>query len=704
MRSSGGEVEQSDVFEAPGCSEDDVQRALLTVAVLDYDDGDDEFTEGIQEQLDVVTTWWSTTGPLPAFRQYFPDEPLQTRNDVEDYLRKHNVREMSGHALVVFVTGHGVAGASRSHYLQLPGSAKNRNLATSVRTTDIVVTALDSHVDNVLVIVNTCYAGQINAELAALWADISPQRRESCQLDVLVTCGHDKPTQVRRFSGLLRDAFDRLRTNAGVTTPHLSVVEFMAEFERGLKTQQARKQHRLHRLIDGSGTLAPTPCIPNPGYRHVRESIVGSDGQAISAGDGYWFDRATGRIQDDDVGWYFQGRDRLNRKVTSFLDGSRSRGVLMVTGVAGSGKSAVLARAVVLSDPDFRQQPICKTVLEAVPPDSVPPVSSVTAAVLARHKSAAEVAADILTALGGTPEVPGSTRDPVIVWTRQITGILRTRIGQTSIIVDGLDETDERYRIVNDVLAPLSEFCAPVLPFVPDQHREHIAAPGGLCLLIGVRSSRPVTAEVTASFVMEERGLLEMLRELFPTAETERTDDKNSEGDIVRYLAALMADGKRPKAAQKAAVLVAPQVWPSFIDARIAGEQLKHDDDPVATAQRPEWKAMLSVGTTGLLQRDLQLVADDGLPSDVAHALLRAAAFAGGAGVPWAFIWPRMAETLLGRKLENWDEMIIKLLNGRLNGYLTHDHQDDRRVYRPAHEALNEALLAGTLWNNGVSA
>jgi hypothetical protein len=704
MRSAGGEVEQSDVFGASGCLETDVERALFTVAVLDYGDGDDEFTEGIQEQLDVVRTWWSTAGPMPAFRQYLPDEPLETRNDVEDYLRQHNVRDMGGHALVVFITGHGVAGASRNHYLQLPGSARNRNLATSIRTTDIVVAALDSRVDNVLVIVNTCYAGQIHAELAGLWADVSSRRRESCQLDVLVTCGHDQPVQVRRFPGLLRGAFERLRTNAGITTPHLSVVEFMAEFERGLQTQQARKRHRLHRLIDGSGTLAPTPCIPNPGYRHVRESIVGADGKATGAGDGYWFDRATGRTQEDDAGWYFQGRDRLNRKIASFLGGSPSRGVLMVTGVAGSGKSAVLARAVVLSDPVFRQQPMCKTVLETASPDTLPPPSSVTAAILARHKSAAEVAADILTALGGTPEVPGSTRDPVIVWTQQIADILRTRTGLTSIIVDGLDETDERYRIVHDVLAPLSEFCAPVLPFVPDQHHEHTAAPKGLCLLIGVRSSRPVAPDVTAPFVAEERGLLEVLRELFPTAEIERTDDENSQDDIVRYLAALMADGKNPEAADNAAALVAPQVWPSFIDARIAGEQLKHDGDPVATAQRPEWKTMLSLGTTGLLQRDLQSVADDGLPSDVAHALLRAAAFAGGAGVPWALIWPRMAETLLGRKLENWDEMIMKLLNGRLNGYLTHDHQDDRRVYRPAHEALNEALLAGTLWSSGGSA
>lgn len=58
-----------------------------------------------------------------------------------------------------------------------------------------------------------------------------------------------------------------------------------------------------------------------------------------------------------------------------------------------------------------------------------------------------------------------------------------------------------------------------------------------------------------------------------------------------------------------------------------------------------------------------------------------------------------MARVLLGRTLPDWDEMIAKLLKSRLNGYLAHDHEDDRRVYRPAHETLAEALRdADTDW------
>ncbi|KPI06481.1 hypothetical protein OK006_6319 [Actinobacteria bacterium OK006] len=36
--------------------------------------------------------------------------------------------------------------------------------------------------------------------------------------------------------------------------------------------------------------------------------------------------------------------------------------------------------------------------------------------------------------------------------------------------------------------------------------------------------------------------------------------------------------------------------------------------------------------------------------------------------------------------------MIENLLKSRLAGYLAHDDEDDRLVYRPAHEALAELL------------
>jgi hypothetical protein len=702
MRGTGGEVGRSDAFEATGGDGDESQRTLFILAVADYGDGDEEFTEGIEEQVDVVSAWWSASGPLPAFRQVQAPE-LTTRDQVEDFVRTARIRTMRGDALVLFITGHGLSAASKSHYLMLPTSEHSRKINTSVRTADLVAAALDSYADNVLVIVNTCYAGQIHAELADVFADISPQRRKKCKLDVLVTCGHDEPVKVRRFPQLLQGALQRLRTTAGITTSHLSVPEFMAEFEKGLRSPEDRQHHQLHRLIGTSASLDPNPCIPNPGYRYVRET---SGSLAHTGIDGYWLDRATGRTQDDDSGWYFQGREELNRKIASLLNGPHSRGVLLVTGSAGSGKSAVLARAVVFSDAVFRQEPMCKAALEQAAAGTVPRRESVTVAILARRRSAAQVASDILTGLGGTPRTPGAAEDPVIVWAQQIVDRLRTRGDAAAVVIDGLDECDERQDVIDKVLAPLSEFSEPLSrPPRQRSQAQDAAPPGGLRLLIGVRSSTPATDGGAVRLDKQERGLVEMLKEAFPAAQVERTDEEATRTDIEHYIAALISNRVTPGAAAQAAAVVAPEVWPSFLDARIAGEQLKGESDPVGTATRPEWQKLLKGGTTGLLRRDLLLVADDGLPTDVAHALLRASAFAGGLGVPWADIWPRMAQVFMGGKeVADWDDMIARLLGGRLNGYLTHDHQDERRVYRPAHEKLSEALVEGRLLAPGDAA
>ncbi|MFD4232981.1 AAA family ATPase [Streptomyces sp. NPDC058542] len=688
MRNAVGELGQNRAAERNGS-----QRTLLTLAVRDYGDGDESFTAGIDEQLDVVAEWWSSPVASDGFR-HVPAPTVTRREHVEDFLRDNRVREMEGEALVLFITGHGHAG-TRTHFLQLPDSVKGRHLNTSVRTTDLITAALDSHARNVLVIVNTCYAGKISGEIDDLVEDIRAERRNTCRLDVLVTAGHDRPVQVRRFSTLLRGALERLRTTAGITTPHLSVVELMSEFERGLDPAE-RKRHRLHRVVDGSGVLTPTPCIPNPGYRRVRE-LTGADGRhpGTPAGD-HWLDRATGRTQEQDPGWYFRGREDINRSIAAFLSPARTRGVLLVTGSAGSGKSAVLARAVVLSDPAFRDDPLCKTALDLSGPDTVPAPGSITGAVLARHRGAAELAHDILEALGETPRRIRSTEDPVVEAAQQILAVLRDRDEAVTLVIDGLDEADERQRIIEDVLAPLNAFCAPRLDQVPVPRLdgEPFADRGrGLRLLIGVRSSRPLS-EPSGELPEEEQGHNEALKAVFPTAEEQRTDDEGSEKDIAEYLHALICEGGggHRDSAEEAAALVAPVVWPSFIDARIAGEQLRSVKDPAAVARQPEWQRMLNNGTEGLLRRDLVLVEADGLPSEVALALLRASAFAGGAGIPWSTIWPQMARVLLGRALPDWDEMIAKLLKSRLNGYLAHDHEDDRRVYRPAHETLAEAL------------
>ncbi|MET7762361.1 hypothetical protein ABZS71_10055 [Streptomyces sp. NPDC005393] len=685
------------IGETPSGDEQAAQRTLLTVAVRAYPDGDEEFTDGIDEQLSVVADWWCGSGATEPFLR-MPQPDLWERYDVERFLHESKVRETRGQALVLFVTGHGKLGASGTHFLQLPKTEPRRQLATAVRTSEIAAAALDSHAEHVLVIINTCYAAGIADEMARLHEEIRHSRRAGGSLDVIVTCAHDQPVHVRRFPSVMRRVLDRLRTNAQITTPWLSVAHLMTEFENELGTDTERRKHRLHRIIDGGGQTTPTPCLPNPGYRPVRELVGPARRQVATPADDIdvWLDRASGRPQESDPGWYFSGRDRLNRDLTAFL--TRPRGVLLLTGTAGSGKSAVLGRAVTLSDPLFRANPRYSDALKSAPPETVPPEASVSVAVLARHRSASDVLRELLLGLEIEPHSPGPTDDPVELWGVQLDSCLKEPGETLTVVVDGLDEALEPFRIVRSVLAPLNSHCTP-LPGQrrPGQGQRHLR------LLIGVRSSRPLVGvrsgrprtgrAATQSCTVREPGLLAALREIFPTASVLRTDAPSSRDDIVDYVQALIGpDTSESGNARAAAETVADRVWPSFLDARLAGEQLKAAPDPGALAGSPQWLDLLQAGTKGLLRRDLVLVADEGLPKDVALALLRASAFALGAGTPWSNVWPTMAGALLGRPIEDPDRMIGTLLKSRLSGYLAHDHEDDRLVYRPAHEALAEIL------------
>uniref|UniRef100_UPI002F919F7C ATP-binding protein n=1 Tax=Streptomyces virginiae TaxID=1961 RepID=UPI002F919F7C len=669
----------------------------MTVAVRNYDeaveDEADEFAAGIDEQLDVVARWWGPSGRLPGFHQLSTPD-LTCRQDVEDLLRSEGVREMRGHALVVFITGHGIPGTSGTHFLKLPDTDTRRKLATAVRTSDIVMAALDSHVENVLVIVNACYAAKLDTELDALFKDVRQNRKDKCQLDVLVTCDHNQTIEVRRFPTTLRSVFERLRTKAGITTQYLSMEEFRAEYARALPTDADRRRFRLRHLVEGGSSFDPSPCLPNPGYAHLRD-LIGAEHRQATAADGYWLDRATGRTQESDAGWYFRGRDALNRKVAAFLGPRRPRGVMLITGCAGSGKSAVVARAVVLSDPEFRSDPLYKEATDLTEADTIPPEGAVTAAVLAHRRGPETVTSDILRELGITPLPVGPADDPVVCWTLQLQEFVQAADRPVTLVVDGLDEALERDRIVHDVLAPLSEFCSPV---PGARHADDTSAvEPAVRLLIGIRSTRPPNTDGTDEDAGDQHGLLEMLRHAFPLAEVERTDGDDARQGIEEYLYALISTGGHQDTARAAARLVAPMLSPWFIHARLAGEQLRAAADPAALAAQETWQATLRQGIRGLLVRDLALVErdEDGLPRDIALALLRASAFAQGAGVPWSDVWPQMAGVFLRQRLpaEEWDASIVKLLAGRLSGYLAHDREDHRLVYRPAHEALVELLM-----------
>lgn len=163
---------------------------------------------------------------------------------------------------------------------------------------------------------------------------------------------------------------------------------------------------------------------------------------------GHWSPKARGVEREATRGWYFTGRTKVLGELSAWLAGGHADGrIRVVTGGPGSGKSAVLARLVTLSDALYRER---VPDLDPADPD-VPPAGSIEVAVWARNKTVEEVVAAIAQATGVEADAPDGLIDGLLNRGRRCT-----------IAVDALDEAVEPVGIAGKLLRPLAADAASV--------------------------------------------------------------------------------------------------------------------------------------------------------------------------------------------------------------------------------------------------
>ncbi|MFD6826287.1 AAA family ATPase [Streptomyces sp. NPDC060085] len=385
-----------------------------------------------------------------------------------------------------------------------------------------------------------------------------------------------------------------------------------------------------------------------------------------------------------DAGWHFTGRTALVTQINAFL--TTDDWALIVTGQAGSGKSALLARLVTLSDPRFCENSTYCSYLGTIPDALRASVGAVDAAVLARNTDPQELTAALYQAFTGhSPPTSQQASDPLHRYVRTAS----SRTGRPlTVVVDGIDEARNPHRIITDVLRPLAGL---------NSQDRHVVQ-----LILGIRSSPPPPRHTPLhdQGSRTERDLLELLREATQALAPLRTDGDSAQEDIAAYAAALLharsntrtgPTNATDQVVTDVAEAIAYEVAPSFLDARLAVQQLQARTvlpDP----SDPHWRRQLREGTQELLRQDLVDVAQNTQTRPEYHlAVLRATAFAFGAGLPWANVWPAAVRALEPRC--GAPEACIRLLrNSRLIGYLTTAIEDGRTVYRPIHERVSETL------------
>ncbi|MEU3721546.1 hypothetical protein [Streptomyces sp. NPDC031705] len=656
--------------------------------VLPMEDGTEALRQALGAQLEAVSLWWERPPPHgPGFVRIAPGEPVAGRHDVERFLATSGIRDAEPDVpLVLYVTGHGLTSAAAKHFAVLRDTDTHRLLATGLRTTEIVIAALDSHARDVLVIVNMCESADMAGELLELTRDLDTARTTHATLNVLTTAAPKMQVRGGEFALVLRRAHEWLRTAGGITRRHLTMDEFSRALYQAAQAVGAELGRSLSldcRPLMGGKLHVPTPALPNPGFRPERAAVEESRQEvAASLEDlGYWLEKASGRTGAEDTGWYFSGRRRLNASVVSFLTGPP--GILVVTGITASGKSAILGRAVTLSDATFRASALFAAAVGHCPPETVPDRGAVTIAVTAHHREPLGLLKAVAQKLGVAPDPSG--RDQLSRWQLGLRRYLGSPGPMVTVVVDSLDEATDPAAALHQVLVPLAGHLSGA---VPSAVRSPVRR--GVRLVVAVRSSDGAG---------EGQDLLGQLREALPGAAVLRTDDEDMGADVEGYVRALL-DGESAWAGHDLAGVsraVAGAVGRSFLDARVAAGQLRAAGPRLAADA--DWLARLGAeGTAGLLKDDLARSAEDGLGADEALALLRATAFAQGRGIAWGEVWPAVASAVRGSPVEDADAKIRVLLEGRLAGYLTRDVEEDQRVYRPAHERLAAVLRA---WPGG---
>ncbi|MET9220534.1 AAA family ATPase [Streptomyces sp. NPDC003300] len=693
------------------------RRSLIEIAESERDD-DPEFREGIAAQVAVVREWWAERPPSESRFERRGPKRLDTVYDLREFLDDARPEEAAhDHALVVYVTGHGVTRPSHDHFLLLRDSDERRLPATAFQTGDLIARVLDSDSDHILVMVDSCYSGVLRKDLQRRLEALNSARRNLNSLVVISSANETGTPRPQQFTRLLQAVSAYFKEKeAGFANAHLSFAEFF-EAMRVLRKRDVSLDVQFlwpnYALISSDDHQDLSPCLPNPGYAPERVVVGPARGAvAWSAADldAYWLSRASGRPSDGGPGWHFTGRSGLVRRLNRFLTGDAS--TLVVTGEAGSGKSALLARAVTLSDPGFRADPAYAPLIEDIPPGLLVPVGAVDAAVLARNADADEVAAALYAALTGTVPtgvsgvgVLDDLLDHVLVTAR--------REGRPlTIVIDGIDEAKHPARIVTDLVRRLAhQWTDDELPAVR--------------LLLGVRSARPDTGgDGPRPLVDRSADLLSLLVRSTDAGEPLRTDtDADTVEDIAAYVGALLkarfttgpgpsappaprapdrrapdrrAPDRRapdPRALERLALAVAEEVTPSFLDARLAAEALLAAPDRLPRPDDADWRRGLRRGTQELLRQDLRAVERaTGVPARSAVHVLRATAFAQGEGLPWGEVWPCAVQALARGEVAAPEALVRRVQEGPLQGYLAKGVEDGKYVYRPVHERISEVL------------
>ncbi|MEW2121337.1 caspase family protein, partial [Streptomyces sp. NPDC005474] len=565
---------------------------------------------------------------------------------------------------VVVWSGHGVLADDELRLVlsdlslgDHPATRDVRMRRQGVSAEELIGFAVSSEADQILVFIDTCYAGdgvgQSVQTALKHWAKISLPPGRTKWLGSMASCQKNEPSE---GDGPLLQALAKVLKDGPKTDEYLTAWSARNELVSGtdllaaLPTRWEGDGQRPARAAVGD----ERPAFPNPIARPGQPATLVEHLVLAARGVGH-----------REEGWFFTGRRRVLGRIVEWMKVAEP-GLFLVTGPAGCGKSAVLGRIATLANPVQRAETLRQGALREGDPDpGVREDGRLLAAVHLRGLSPTQAAAELAGQLG--LREPRSADD--------FRAELRELPAPPVLILDGLDEVpvEHTQKMVEELVFPLSRM-VPVLVGSRERPFRSKLAEGETLPVALVR-------HVGASAIM-----------------VDLEDEADTRDDIAGYVdrrfeaAGVGASDVSGAVAERATAedggfLFARLVTGSLI-ARLKAEGTDTDED--------SWLAVLPASVEDAFEEDLRSgptrVRDDGteLPT-AAGDLLTALAWAAGRGMPAGGVWEAVATALRGAGEAGaghpvvYDESDVDWVLSTYGRYIVEDGEGSQAVYRLYH-------------------
>ncbi|MFI6643669.1 caspase family protein [Streptomyces sp. NPDC050504] len=645
-----------------------VRRVLVVSGTARYDH-EDELPElpGVDADLSTVADVFGRIGYAASHRLLDPTAE-QLRRGLAHWA---SLEDRTDDVVAVYVSGHGDRDA-KGHFLMCRDSVPGQLRSSAVESERVVEILVENGFSRILLLIDTCYAGQGAVDALRSLADdlISRRSLDEQRLDAFSVIAATRPQELAAdgaFAAALREAVDGLLLG-GNQQPKL-YLEAIVDRVNQLLDRRGTRQRATLAMLAGDGF----PFVPNPRYDpdlHPGELDLAEQRTWISAParaararrdprqqrelDSHFGPRGRGSDALPGRASYFTGRTSAIGELAAWLDGDPAGpgSAVLVTGGGGVGKSALLGRLVLLADPALR------TALDDIDPAVRLPLCPVDAHVHARHLRLDEIVAAVADAAGH----PGAD-------VPRLLAALRERTEPFSLVVDALDEAGA----VGGAEEPR---------LVATTFLRELARVPRVRLLVGAR--RSVDAALGPDFTRID---LDDPRWLGPD-------------DIRRYALKLLhaPDGEGSTGlygpdAEALARHVADWAGDNFLAARLVARELGRDrgrGTPSPLPGESGTRTPVADAFRWALRQRL------GARTDFGRALLTPLAFAEGAGLPSGGVWQAMATAVLEHDVRPED---LEWLLAEAGAHIVESTVDNRAgepvsVYRLYHESLTAELRA----------